>query len=72
VARYSTTAPYAREDRALAWLRTAPRTSRQIADLLGLTPNHGAALCRRLWLRGKVVREPIDGYQYRYRARVEA
>jgi DNA-binding CsgD family transcriptional regulator len=55
MARFTTTPCYKRERAALEWLKR-PKTSTQIADLLGLTPNHGAALCRRLWLRGKAER----------------
>lgn len=70
MARYSTTPPYARERKALAWLEQ-PKTSLEIAALLRLTPNHASALLRRLWLRGKVERTPEPrrgGVIYRYAA----
>jgi predicted transcriptional regulator len=71
MARYSTTPPYARERKALAWLER-PKTSLEVAELLCLTPNHASALCRRLWLRGRVTRTPekrqYGGIVYRYEA----
>lgn len=68
MARHTTTPPYKREQSALAWLN-APRTSGQIAELIGVTPNHASALLRRLWLRGKAERSPSPrrgGVFYRY------
>lgn len=55
MARGTDTPKGVREEQALAWLGVW-RTSRQIADLLGITPNHASALCRRLWIRGDVER----------------
>lgn len=65
MARYTDTPKYTRETAALSWLNV-PRTSVQVAALIGVTHNHAAALCRRLHLRGLVIREGArPHYQYR-------
>lgn len=43
-----------RSDKALAWIRTAPRTARQIAELLDITINHACTLTYQLRRAGKV------------------
>lgn len=50
-------------DKALAWLRTAPRTAPQIAELLGIKTSHASVLMAHLrqqdrieaigWVEGK-------------------
>lgn len=65
MARFTDTPKYARERAALAWLNV-PRTSVQVAKLIGVTHNHAAALCRRLWMRGLAIREG-DRRAYSYR-----
>jgi len=47
-------ARYTRQRRALMWVQAAPRTSAQIAALLGITPNHAAVLLRRMRQQGLI------------------
>ena len=55
--------------KALAWLKSAPRTSRQISELLDITINHACVLLRRMHRKGQVQRlAPADTRAYRYRA----
>ena len=64
-------AHYNRQQRALAWIETTPRTSAQIAALLDITPNHASALLRRMRCLGLIVpigmvegkRRPFRVYQ---------
>lgn len=62
----STTRRYEVESKVLAWLSHRPHTSREIADLLGISPNHASATLCRLFKRGKVVRDGRRSFGYRY------
>lgn len=50
----------------LTWLRAAPRTSRQIADLLGISRQHAATTLYQLRKMGRVT--ATDEHPMRYRA----
>lgn len=41
-------------DKALAWLRTAPRTAPQIAELLGIKTSHASVLMAHLRKQGRI------------------
>lgn len=58
--------------KALAWIRVAPRTSPQIAALLGISPNRAAVLCWQMRQRGLIeaagIAHAIGRPALRYRA----
>ena len=62
---------YTRQRRALMWIEASPRTSAQIAALLGITPNYAAVLLRRMRQQGLIAsvamaegkRRPFHVYQ---------
>lgn len=67
MAYHSTTRRFEVENKVLAWLSHRPCTSRELADLLGISPNHASATLCRLYRRQKVTRTGARSYGYLYR-----